>query len=205
MIIVDGIEQGTDAWHQLRIGNPGASSFKRIVTTKGIRSKSAQEYIDELTAEVITGQKTRGYSNDNMEEGLAMEQESRSWYEMQNEVDVQQVALCYPDERKLYHCSPDGIMPELNRGWETKNAKGKIQIARLRSRKLPTEHYAQCQGSLLVTGYETWDFQSYSRGLPVMSIRVERDEKFIDRLRSELEAFCQELAYTVREIKEMQR
>ena len=205
MIIVDDIDQGAEAWHQLRIGNPGASSFKRIVTTTGARSKSAEKYMYELASEIIKGEKKESYTNAHMEEGLAMEQESRSLYEMNHDVDVEQVALCYPDEQKMYHCSPDGIMRELKRGFETKNAIGDIQIDRLLRGKLPTEHLAQCQGSMLVTGYDTWHFQSYSRGLPPLTVLVERDEAFIDKLRTELEAFCQELAYTVRKIKEMQR
>ncbi len=40
MIIVDDIKQGDPEWDKLRIGNPGASSLKTIVTTKGEPSKS---------------------------------------------------------------------------------------------------------------------------------------------------------------------
>ena len=203
MIIVDDIEQGSDAWHLARIGNPGASSFSQIVTTTGAPSKSATKYCYELAAEIIKGEKAESYTNASMEEGLLMEQESRSLYELHHDIDIVQVALCYPDERKLYHCSPDGLMPELKRGFETKNAKGSVQVERLLKGTLPTEHFTQVQGSLLVTGYETWVFQSYSRGLPALTLLVERDEKFIDKLRSALEAFCQELAFTVRRIKEI--
>lgn len=203
MIIIDSCEQGSPKWDQLRIGNPGASSFKKIVTTKGFPSKSRQEYLYELAGEVITGKKTNGYSNAHMEEGMVMEQDSRSMYEFLNDVDITQVALCYKDELKKYHCSPDGLIIPKKKGFETKNALPKIQVARLLKGTLPTEHFTQVQGSMLVTGYDTWVFQSYCEGLPPLTIEVERDEGFINELEAELDSFCYDLAITVKKLKEM--
>lgn len=202
MVIVEG-DQSTPEWNALRIGNPGASSFKKIVTTKGEPSKSRKEYLYELAGEIIIGKKQEGYSNHHMEEGLIMEQKSRSLYEFLYDVDITQVALCYKDEQKKYHCSPDGLILSEKRGYETKNTLPKIQIARLLNGKLPTEHFTQCQGSMLVTGYDEWIFQSYSAGLPPLTLIVERDDEFLNKLEAELDSFCFDLAILTKKLKEM--
>jgi len=202
MIIEDSFLQGSEQWFQARIGNPGASSFSRIVTTKGELSKSRTEYLYELAGEMLTQKKTKGYSNARMEEGLIAEDESRTLYELICGVEVQQVGLCYKDEQKAYHYSPDGLILEKSRGFETKDAIPKIQIARLLKGTLPTEHFTQCQGGLHVAELETLDFQSYCSGLPPLTIRVERNEKFIEKLAKALDDFCMELAILVRKLKE---
>ena len=203
MIIEDSFLQGSEQWFQARIGNPGCSSFSRIVTTTGELSKSRTEYLYELAGEIITGKKTKGYSNARMEEGLIAEDESRTLYELIYGVEVQQVGLCYKDEQKAFHYSPDGLILDKSRGFETKDAIPKIQVARLLKGTLPTEHFIQCQGSLLVTDLETWDFQSYCSGLPPLTIRVERDEVFITKLSVALDDFCMELAILVNKLKAM--
>jgi len=201
MIIVDDIKQGDPEWDELRIGNPGASSFKRIVTTKGEPSKSRKEYLYELAGEIITQKKTEHYKSNRMGEGLLWEDESRTLYELTHSVEVRRVALCYRDEEKKYHISPDGLILEKKRGFETKDAIPKIQIPRLLKGTLPTEHFTQCQGSLMVTELETWDFQSYCRGLPELTVRVHRDEKFIEKLEKALDEFTLELVMLVRDIR----
>jgi len=203
MIIIDEYSQGTPQWRDALIGNPGASSFKRIVTTKGEPSKSREEYMMELAGEVVTGEKTETYSNKRMEDALILEDESRANYEYYHDVDIRQVAICYPDEEKRYHASPDGLIVGESGGFETKDAIPKVQIKRLYKGTLPTEHYTQCQGSLLVTGYDYWIFQSYCRKMPPLTLTIKRDEKFISALARELDKFCLELAQMIRKIKEM--
>lgn len=203
MIIVDNIEQGSPEWDELRIGNPGASSFKRIITTKGEPAKPRKEYLYELASEIIKGEKTETFHNKYMDDGLTMENESRTLYELSHGVKVQQVGLVYKDEQKKCHCSPDGLILAEKRGFETKNRIGKIQVARLLKGTLPTDDFTQCQGSLMVTGLETWDYQSYCRGLPELTIRVHRDEKFIAKLEKALDDFCMELIMVVKKLREL--
>ena len=202
MIIIDDFPQGSDEWNEARVGNPGASSFHRIVTTKGAPSKSRQDYIYELAGEIITGRKTEGYSNQRMADGLDAESESRSYYEFMHDVEITQVALCYPNDLKRYHASPDGLILSEKAGFETKDAIPKVQAKRLDKGKLPTEHFTQCQGGLLVTGYDYWVFQSYCSGMPTLTLRVERDETFIAKLKEELERFVYDLDQTVKKIKQ---
>jgi len=165
-----------------------------------------------------------------MEEGTKREDESRALYEMIEGVNVSQVAVVYPDEQKRYLCSPDGIIFNGNAllvnpqdysspvdekkvtyygepkdwGLELKNVLPKTQIERLLDGKLPSEYFHQCQGSMFITGFNRWDFVSYSPGLPPLILKVGRNEKFISALARELDKFCLELAQMIREIKDME-
>jgi hypothetical protein len=87
---------------------------------------------------------------------------------------------------------------------EIKTALGHIQIERLQKGTLPTEHIAQVQGGLWITGRKWWDFTSYSRGLPPLIVRVERDEEYIAKLAAAVDAFNQELDSIVQSIRTYQ-
>ncbi len=201
MIIID-CPQLSDAWFQEKAGVPSAGSFSKIVTTKGARSIQRKKYLYQLAAEAITGVKEQGYSNANMEEGVRREQESRDLYEFTQGVEVEQVGFVYQDEQKRVGCSPDGF---INREWglELKNVLPSTQVGYLIAGKLPTEYFAQVQGSMLVTGYQRWDFMTYSPGLPPFLLTVRPDEKFLKALEKELDSFCLELALTIKKLKEM--
>lgn len=203
MIIVDSFLQGGPEWTLERLGNPGASNFHKIVTSKGVHSTARDGYLKDLAGEIITGRPASSFSSWKMEQGLENEQESRSLYEFTHDVDIIQVALCYPDEQKMYHCSPDGLMPDLKKGFETKDhtETPRIQIERLEANRVESDHWIQVQGSLLVTGYDSWIYQSYCRGMQPLTIEVFPDHKFLAQLKTELEAFCLELAMMVKKIK----
>jgi hypothetical protein len=203
MIILD-MPQLSDEWFAARAGNPGASNFKKIVTSKGEPSKQATDYLYELAAEAIKKVNHPSYKSDYMQEGSDREGESRGVYEMIKDVVVKEVGIVFPDEQKKYHCSPDGIIEcsvPKPYGLEMKNPLPKTQVKYLLSGKLPTEYIPQVQGSMLVTGYDRWDFMSYSPGLPPLIIKVERDDKFINKLEKELDKFCYALAATIQELK----
>ena len=70
---------------------------------------------------------------------------------------------------------------------------------------LPSEHVAQVQGSLWVTGRQWWDFVSYSPGLPPLITRVERDEPYIATLAKAVDAFNEELDALVASVRGYRR
>uniref|UniRef100_A0A6M3JJX8 Putative exonuclease n=1 Tax=viral metagenome TaxID=1070528 RepID=A0A6M3JJX8_9ZZZZ len=199
MIIIDCV-QLSDEWFSEKAGVPSAGSFDKIVTTKGEPSKSAKGYMYQLAAEAITGKCEQGYQSGPMSVGIEREEESRALYELIYGVEVQQVGFIYPDEQKKWGCSPDGIING-EYGLEMKNVLPKTQIKYLLDEKLPTEYIQQVQGSLLVTGFDRWDFFSYSPGLDPFILQVERDEKFIEKLRAELDKFCLELSEIIKKLK----
>jgi len=199
MIIRDDIEQGSPQWFQEHAGKPGASSYNKIVTTRGEPSKQANDYALQLAGEYLLGTVEHGYTSFAMQRGLEMEAEAREYYEFINDVEVQQVGMIYKDERQDRLCSPDGLMD--GKGLEIKSPMLKAHIKYLLGGKLPTEYFCQVQGSLYITGFETWDFMSYYPGLKPFLITVRRDEKFISALAKELDKFIDNLILTIKKIK----
>lgn len=201
MIIIDDIEQGTEEWFKIKAGKPGASSFSKIITTKGEPSKSAKDYMYQLAAEAITGKVENGYQSPAMTDGIEREPESRILYEFINLVNVEQVGVIFSDDQS-YLCSPDGL---INReyGIEMKNVLPKTQVKYLLNGKVPTEYYQQVQGSLLITGFDRWDFMSYCPGLEPFILQCGPDPKFQSKLKEQLEDFCLKLAITIKKLKEI--
>ena len=203
MIELD-VPQKSAEWFAARLGLPTASQFKRILTPGGklVADSVRQRYIDDLAAETISGIPTPHYVSWDMKQAAETEPDSRRIYAMNHEVEVREVGLCYKDDRKLFSCSPDGLV-DPNGGFETKGTiYGGLQLARLRENKMMREHIPQVQGSLYVCDREWWDFQSYCPGLKELCIRNYRDEKWIKLLAEELERFCYDLACTLRKAKE---
>jgi len=201
MIVRDDIIQGTDEWFVEHAGKPGASSFNKIVTTKGEPSKQAKDYAFQLAGEYLLGTVEQGYVSHAMQLGIEREEEARNRYEWDYDVEVKQVGMIYKDERKDRLCSPDGLVVGKNRGLEIKCTILKTHIKHLLGGKLPTEYFTQVQGSMYITGFETWDFYSYYPGLKPFIITVERDEKFIEKLDKALDEFCHKVKKTVEKLR----
>jgi predicted phage-related endonuclease len=191
MITADVI-QGSPEWNAARLGIPTASGFDKIITMKGEPSKQALKYMYQLAAERITGVKEETYLNATMQRGIDMEAEARAMYELMTGNEVSVAGVCYPDDKKLYGCSPDGLIGK-DGAIEIKCPTSAVHVGYLLDGGLPTEYFQQVQGQLLVTGRKYVDFFSFYPGIKPLLVRVERDEKFIKALMVELEIFCKEL------------
>lgn len=200
MPIIINCEQRSDLWFSAICGNVGASQIDKIITTKGERSKSREDYMYTLAAERITGQQEVGFTTQAMQNGIDREAEARALFEMAHNVTIQQVGLVYKDDRKLCHCSPDGLIED-HSGIEIKNPMSKTHIKYLLGGKLPTEYFCQVQFSLWVTERSVWHFLSHYPGLKPFMVEVYRDEKWIDKMAKELDEFNQELAILVETLK----
>jgi hypothetical protein len=201
MIIID-CPQNKPIWNQHRLGNIGASQAHRIITSSGKESESFDGLVDEMANEVLDGEVADHYYSRDMQKGHEREQESRSEWQMLNNIGIEQVGLIYKDEQRLYHISPDGIMPSIEWGFESKNAKASIQKGRLKKKKVEGKYWVQCQMSLLVTGYKCWVYQSYCRGMTTLTINVYPDLEFIKKLEGQLYNFVGKLSNKIREYRE---
>jgi len=190
MIIID-CEQGTPDWFSCRLGRPSASRFAEIYTNTGKASQSKNKYLYELAGERISGQMDVGYKNGYMSRGNEMEEEARSTFEFIEGVEVKKVGFCLEDGER-WGCSPDGLIIP-NGGVEIKCKNLALHVECLKSDKMPTQHTAQVQGGMFVTGADHWFFVSYFPGVKMFIKRVERDEKYIVGLSSALVEFCEEL------------
>lgn len=200
MIIVDDIEQGTPEWHELRIGNPGASSLDKVITSTGKRSSQRKAYLYKMAGELLINSKEENFVTDAMKRGTEMESEARDLFQLVTGLTVKGVGLCYENELKQWHVSPDGLIEGQKKGLEIKCPLLHTAVEYLAGGKLPTKYKIQVQASLALTGYETWYFMSYYPGLKPFIIEVKRDEKLITAIKKEVEDFCFDLKALVEKL-----
>jgi len=199
-IIETSFEQRSEAWFKAKAGNPGASEMDNIITSEGKPSKSRMDFMYKMAAELIRGKADDSFQSQAMLEGNLKEAEARDNFQFITELEVQQVGMIYKDEKKLFHCSPDGIIGD-NAGYEVKCPLGKTQAKYLAENKLPTAYFVQVQSSLYISEREYWWFMSYCDGMNPLILKVLPDKVFIKSLRVELELFCSELKEVVNKIK----
>jgi len=189
MIILDH-EQGTEEWLAARRGKPSASMFSKLITMTGKPSSSAQGYIDELVAEVITGE-TEHFSNSHTERGTALEPEARESYEFITDNEVLECGFIV-DPTFSYGCSPDGLVTEKGQsvgGLEIKSPAAKTQASYWRDPTLAVKKYwCQIQGCMWLTGRDWWDLFTYHPKMPHVLVRVDRDDEFIEKMAVEVKA-----------------
>lgn len=202
MIVIDDIIQRSPEWYKEHAGKPGASSFNKIITTRGESSKQATDYAYQLAGEYLLGTIEQGYVSHAIQAGIDREEEARNRYMWDYDVEVKQVGMIYKDERKDRLCSPDGLVEGKNRGLEIKAPMLKTHIKYLLGGKLPTEYFCQVQGSMYITGFNEWEFMSYYPGLEPFIITAKRDEEFIAKLDRALDEFCLKVVMMIKRIKE---
>jgi hypothetical protein len=132
-----------------------------------------------------------------MERGKAMEDEARETYAFILDVEPERVGFV---RNGMKGASPDSLIGA-NGGLEIKTALPDIQIDRLERDRLPPEHVAQVQGNIWTVEREWWDFVSFWPKLPMLRVRVYRDEAYIKAMSDEVDRFNDELAELVERIR----
>lgn len=195
--------QGEPEWFTARLGIPTASMFATVMAVgkSGGKSLTRVAYLNKLAGEILTGEPMENYVSPDMERGKLMEDEARDLYAFQNGVEPQRVGFV---RNGNVGCSPDSLIGDAG-GLEIKSAAAHIQVARLLDGGLPSEHKAQVQGGLWVCKREWWDFCSYCPKLPLLQVRVYREEDYIAKIAREVDLFNIELQQTVEFIRKYGR
>lgn len=180
-------DQNSGEWYIARIGIPTASRFKDVLA-KG-EGKTRKRYMLDLIGERITGEPTESYSNLHMERGKIMEDEARNLYSFITNAEPDRVGFI---KNGITGCSPDALIGD-DGALEIKTKLPALQIECLLADKLPSEHVAQVQGCLWITGRQWLDFVSYWPKLPLFVKRVYRDEEYIKNLSAEVQKFYDEM------------
>lgn len=200
MIILDE-KQGSPEWKAARSIIPTTSEFSRIITSKGEPSKSTEKLICELIEGKNPETRKKNFSSGRMDDGTEREPEARAFFSLYTGLKVEEVGLCYYDERRDRGASPDGLIVGKKEGLEIKCPSLFVHKEYLEKGELPTAHFHQVQGSLYITGYDRWHFLSYFPGLKPFHIIVERDEIWIAKLSKLLDEFNVELNDTHEALK----
>lgn len=195
------IDQGSEAWYQIRLGRITGTRFKDLVA--GESTKTYQDLITDIAGEIITQTGEETYSNALMERGKELEPEAAKEYESIFDIESEEVGFCLFDEDDKFHdwvgVSPDRLIGE-DGGLEIKCPLRKTHINYIKANRLPAEYIKQVQGCLFVTSRKWWDFMSYYPGMKPFIIRVypdlelhkifiERLEKFINDVKQEIKAY----------------
>ena len=195
-LIYREVEQGTDAWLELRKGKVTASRVTDVMAkTKTGVSASRGNYLIELALQRVTGVIEPSYTNDAMAYGTANEQTARTAFEVAHNVFVDQVAFVDHPTIKNFGCSPDGIV-----GDSLLEIKCPYQSAIHWSYfkdGCPSKYYTQIQAQMSCTGAKSVWFVSYDGRMPPRSQlyieEVMREEEFIKKLEDEVKQFLNEV------------
>jgi len=207
MIIVEGIEQGTDEWFALRRGIPTASKFSDICTpAAGEYSKSADRYMKDLMEEIVSGKRRETFQSAAMKAGTEIEPNARNWYAVTVDQEIKEVTFIYRDERRDVGCSPDGLfivdgIPV--KGLEIKSVTFGTMVDIMESGKVPTEHIPQIQGGMLCTGFQEWDLLIYNENFGENQFlrTIKRDDAYISKLEMNIARFQREMQARLDKLK----
>jgi putative phage-type endonuclease len=198
------VEQGTDAWHQLRLGKVTASRMADVLSKgKSGESASRTKYRTELVVQRLTGLPSESFTNAAMEWGTQTEPQARIAYEIATGNFVEEVAFIDHPTIKWFGCSPDGLVG--NGLIEIKCPNSSTHIDYLMDDKPPAKYIPQMQCQMAVTGSRWADFVSFDPRLPddlqLFVVRLERDDEYIKAMEVEVEKFLSEVEDTLTKLK----
>jgi hypothetical protein len=216
----------TAEWLAARTGCLTSSEFGKFVCLDGSLRKGEmkESYLDEKLFERWTGRKMPNeFFTMAVNNGLIVEEKAAAFAAMSYGLKIQHVGFASNDAGTV-GASPDGLIgwcglsatkptsfldgvkvPEMS-GIEIKCPTLKKHIGYVRAKKLPDDYICQVQGSMFVTGCQTWHFLSYPLacyldGFPPLHLVIERDEKwqanFAESLDIYMEKFDAEFAKLV--------
>jgi predicted phage-related endonuclease len=175
-----GIIQGGDEWHALRCGLITASEVKLLLTPtlKRANNDKSRAHVWELAAQRITRHVEPSYSSDDMIRGLEDEFYARQLYR-ERIAPVEEVGFVTNDAFGfVLGCSPDGLVGS-DGMIECKSRRQKYQVQTIvehwRDGVVPEDYTLQIQTEMLVCDRAWCDLVSYSGGLPMATMRIERD------------------------------
>ena len=198
---VYNFEQGTPEWLNSRLGKPTGSGFDKLITSTGKPSTQAEGYINQLIAELLTGETTYVKKTEWMERGNELEPRARDYYELATGNTVVETGLCLHDKLEA-GVSPDGIVGDHGL-IEIKCPSPSVHVAYLRAGVLPTKYKQQVQGQMWITERDWCDFLSYHPSMPALLVRVERDDDYIELLQAEVEKACETIQTQYQKLKEL--
>lgn len=179
-------KQGSHKWLKSRLGKPSASNFDKLITTTGNPSASAEQYINRLIAEKLTGESAPHFMSDAMTRGIELEPEAKMYFEMSKPVTCGETGFILDDSGD-FGCSPDLVIYDNGEdtiigGCEIKVPLDHTHVANMRRKLMPKKYYQQVQGCMMICEVESWWFMSYHPIMEAMVVEVKRDDEFIKKL-----------------------
>lgn len=197
------MEQGSLEWLALRAGKVTASRVSDVMAKT--TTAAYQNYMADLIAERLTGQKAESFTNAAMQWGVDKEPQARVEYEIKTGSLVEQVAFVEHPTIQMFGCSPDGYVGD-DGLIEIKCPNTSTHIDYIRQDKAPTKYVNQMQCQMAVTGRKWCDFVSFDPRLPeklqLFIVRLDRDDEYISKMESVVQEFLNEVTSAVIGLKE---
>jgi len=188
------IEQGSEAWHNLRLGKITASKVEDVM--KGPKLAGYRNYRAQLVCERLTGQREETYTNAAMQRGTDLEPFARECYEFISGNTVEQIGFINHPYIPNFGCSPDGLCGD-DGMVEIKCPNSATHIDYILNGVVPTEYVKQMTCQLSCSGRQWVDFCSYDPRLPeemqLFIIRMHRDNAAIEEMEKAVFAFDKEV------------
>lgn len=185
-------EQRSDEWYAIRRGIVTASTVGRLITEKTLKvaeNPTSRALTSLLVAERITDHTDMTFTSSDMWRGILDEPVARDLYGKWRDTPVAEVGFMVREingHRLGY--SPDGLVGD--KGLiEIKSRLQKNQLDTVIAGRVPSEHMAQIQTGLLVSGREWCDFISYCSGMHLYVIRAFPSQIWFDAITAALNAF----------------
>lgn len=197
-MIAHDMPQGSPEWEQIKLGKVGGSRATDILN----KGKGRERYLVELACERINGT-AKQFSARSTEHGKMTEDQARAVYQIETGNRIEPVGFVELSE--YAGCSPDGFVGD--------DGMIEIKCPIDLSKHIHTviygmddkEHKPQVQFNLMVSGRQWCDFISYSNDAPdakkIAIWRQNRDEQYIEKLRSELDRFIADLKTMVSQLE----
>lgn len=191
--------QSTGDWHRERAGCVTASRFCDVIAKgkNGNYLKAREDYMIEIVTERLTGEPVMKSIGANGEYGKTLETYARLAFEAETGIMVRETDfMTHPCIDKV-GASPDSLIGN-DCGLEIKcPASSVVHLKTILASTMPDDHMAQVQGNMWVTGRTSWWFVSYDGRMPphlrLYRQLVERDDKYIEMLESEVNKFIAEI------------
>jgi len=192
------IEQGTEEWAAARRGKVTASRVADVIKkTKSGYSTSRKNYAAQLLCERLTGKTADSFSNAAMQWGVEKEPEARAAYEFMRNVTVELVGFVDHPSIAQSGASPDGTVGE-DGLIEIKCCNTATHLETLMSGEIDPDYITQIQWQLACTGRKWCDYVGFDPRLPahlqLLIKRVERDQRTITDLETEVSSFLRDLS-----------
>jgi hypothetical protein len=181
------VEQGSPEWHELRGKYPTASCFDKILTPTGKKSTQADDYANQIVANLLGCDKETVSGIKWTERGTEQEPFAIEYYEYIYGNAVKKIGFVVDDDN-LAGCSPDGLIGE-DGMLEVKTPSSNNFIDYVLSGKAEQYHRPQIQGGLWITKRKWCDLLVYNEKLTPHVFRVERNEEYINLLKNEIIIF----------------
>ena len=202
--------QGSEEWHQARLGKITASRVHDILPGRNGYKAARKNYMTQLICDILTGQvwqvdEQESYHSKEMDYGSEAEYLARLEYEKRTGEFVTEVGFVIHEKYNYMGTSPDGLVLLSKKGIEIKCPNTAQHIGIIvqdvdseTESKIKPCYYTQIQFNMMCTGFRKWDFVSFdnrrlSKGLQLFIKPIIIDMEYCQMIEKEVQKFWNEL------------